>query len=142
MGGKSPVDRGKIGTKRSVLTDGKGIPLGCVEAPANRHDSPLLRPTLEKLSRFGFHLPQQITVHLDAGYDSSKTHTLLKHHVAVEPPAMLADIVPKDKEKDYNSRRVFASDKYLLGLSEIHSCTADDTNFIHKQSGIIPEIIE
>lgn len=77
MAGKSRVDRGKLGTKRSVPTDAKGIPLGCVAAPANRHDSPLLRPTLEKLSRFGFHLPQQITVHLDAGYDSSKTRTLL-----------------------------------------------------------------
>jgi hypothetical protein len=48
-----------------------------VAAPANRHDSPLLRPTLEKLPRFGFHLPQRITVHLDAGYDSGKTRTLL-----------------------------------------------------------------
>lgn len=77
MAGKSPVDRGKLGTKRSVLTDGTGIPLGCVAAPANRNDSPLLRPTLEKLSRFGFHLPPQITVHLDAGYDSKKTRGLL-----------------------------------------------------------------
>lgn len=48
-----------------------------VAAPANRNDSPLLRPTLEKLSRFGFHLPDQITVHLDAGYDSTKTRDLL-----------------------------------------------------------------
>jgi transposase len=48
--GKSPVDRGKQGAKRSLLTDGVGIPLGCVAAPANRPDSPLLRPTLEKLS--------------------------------------------------------------------------------------------
>jgi hypothetical protein len=55
--GKSPVDRGKQGTKRSVLADGHGIPLGCVVAPANRHDSPLLRPTLEKLGRSGFDLP-------------------------------------------------------------------------------------
>lgn len=77
MAGKSPVDRGKLRTKRSVLTDGKGIPLGCVAAPANRNNSPLLLPTLEKLAHFGFHLPQQITVHLDAGYDSSKTRALL-----------------------------------------------------------------
>lgn len=77
VSGKSPVDRGKIGTKRSLFTDGQGIPLGCVAAPANRHDSPLLRPTLEKLSRFGFHRPPQITVHLDAGYDSTKTRDLL-----------------------------------------------------------------
>jgi IS5 family transposase len=32
---------------------------------------------LEKLSRFGFDLPEQITVHLDAGYDNSKTRDLL-----------------------------------------------------------------
>lgn len=77
IAGKSPVDRGKQGTKRSVMTDGNGIPVGCVAAPANRNDSPLLRPTLEKLARFGFHLPDQITVHLDAGYDSTKTRELL-----------------------------------------------------------------
>lgn len=80
--GKSPVDRGKQGTKRSLLTDGAGIPLGCVVAPANAHDSPLLRPTLEQLSRFdlglGVGLPQDITVHLDAGYDSAKTRDLLE----------------------------------------------------------------
>jgi transposase len=75
--GKSPVDRGKQGTKRSLLTDALGVPLGCVVAPANRHDSPLLRPTLEKLARFGFALPEQITVHLDAGYDSKATRELL-----------------------------------------------------------------
>jgi len=67
VAGPSPVDRGKQGTKRSVLVDRNGIPLGVVVAPANRNDSPLLAPTLEKLSRFGFDLPEQITVHLDAG---------------------------------------------------------------------------
>ncbi|QGU06250.1 Transposase DDE domain protein [Corynebacterium occultum] len=75
--GRSPVDRGKQGTKRSLLVDGNGIPLGCVLIGANRHDSPLLRPTLEKLGRFEFYLPEEITVHLDAGYDSNKTRTLL-----------------------------------------------------------------
>lgn len=79
--GKSPVDRGKLGTKRSAMTDGRGIPIGCVVAPANRNDSPLLRPTLERLGRFdqgiGVGLPDRITVHLDAGYDSAKTRDLL-----------------------------------------------------------------
>lgn len=28
--GRSPVDRGKLGTKRSLMTDSAGIPLGCV----------------------------------------------------------------------------------------------------------------
>ena len=75
--GRSPVDRGKGGTKRSLLTDGAGIPLGAVATSANRHDSPLLRPTLERLGRFGLWLPEQIAVHLDAGYDSTVTRDLL-----------------------------------------------------------------
>lgn len=75
--GRSPVDRGKQGTKRSLMVDGHGIPVGCVIIGANRHDSPLLRPTLEKLGRFGFDLPEDITVHLDAGHDSTKTRRLL-----------------------------------------------------------------
>ena len=70
--GRSPVDRGKLGMKRSLLVEGYGIPLGRVLAPANRHDSPLLAPTLDKLDDLG-PLPDDITVHLDAGYDSQKT---------------------------------------------------------------------
>lgn len=70
--GRSPVDRGKLGMKRSLLVEGNGIPLGRVLAPASRHDSPLLAPTLDKLGDIG-PLPEDITVHLDAGYDSHKT---------------------------------------------------------------------
>jgi IS5 family transposase len=66
------VDRGKQGMKRSSMTDGYGIPLDRVLAPANRHDSPLLAATLDKLDDLG-PLPDQIRVHLDAGYDSQKT---------------------------------------------------------------------
>ena len=70
--GRSPVDRGKLGIKRSSTVEGYGIPLDRVLAPANRHDSPLLAPTLDKLDELG-PLPDDITVHLDAGYDSQKT---------------------------------------------------------------------
>jgi transposase len=75
--GKSPVDRGKLGIKWSRLTEAQGIPLGCVVTGANRHDSPLLRPTLERLARFGFDLPDTMRIHLDAGYDSNVTRELL-----------------------------------------------------------------
>jgi hypothetical protein len=47
--GRSPVDRGKQGLKRSVATDGAGVPLHLVSAGANRHDAPLLGPTLAEL---------------------------------------------------------------------------------------------
>ena len=70
--GRSPVDRGKQGMKRYSMTDGYGIPLDRVLAPASRHDSPLLAATLDKLDEAG-PLPDDIQVHLDAGYDSQKT---------------------------------------------------------------------
>jgi hypothetical protein len=62
--------------KRSLLVDGYGIPLSRVLAPANRNDSPLLGPTLDTLDGLG-PLPDGITVHLDAGYDSGRTRSLL-----------------------------------------------------------------
>jgi hypothetical protein len=49
-----------------------------VLAGANRHDAPLWEPTLGSLFWPGFALPGQITVRLDAGYDSAGTHRLLK----------------------------------------------------------------
>jgi hypothetical protein len=74
--GRSPVDRGKQGLKRSVVTDGGGIPLPLVSAGANRHDAPLLGPTLAGLDQLGG-LPAAVTVHLDAGYDGGPTRALL-----------------------------------------------------------------
>jgi transposase len=76
VAGRSPVDRGKQGLKRSGMTEGYGIPLGRILAGANRHDSPLLAPTLDLLEDLG-PLPEEITVHLDAGYDSNTTRTTL-----------------------------------------------------------------
>ena len=47
--GKNPTDRAKMGTKRSMLTDGAGIPLAVAVEGANRHDSRLLVATLDGL---------------------------------------------------------------------------------------------
>lgn len=44
--GKSPVDRGKLGTKRHVLTDQRGAPIGLEVTGANRHDSRAAGATL------------------------------------------------------------------------------------------------
>lgn len=74
--GRSPVDRGKQGTKRSTVVDAVGIPRAVLSAPANCHDSPLLAPTLDLLAELG-PLPEHVTVHLDRGYDSAKTRAEL-----------------------------------------------------------------
>jgi len=77
--GRSPVDRGKQGIKRSVAVDACGIPLGTVTAPANRHDSPLLTETLDAaVSETLEELPEGVSVHLDRGYDSKATRERLE----------------------------------------------------------------
>jgi transposase len=68
VAGRSPVDRGKQGGKRSLAVEGSGIPLGVIAAPANRRDDGLLAATLDTMQTLG-PLPDQPTVHLDAGYD-------------------------------------------------------------------------
>lgn len=67
--GPNPTDRAKSGGKRSLLTDGNGIPLAVVLAPANRHDIKLFEATLEARHV----LPPAVSQHLclDKGYDSA-----------------------------------------------------------------------
>jgi len=76
--GKSPVDRGKQGIKRSTAVDARGIPIGGVSAGANRNDSPLLVPTLQHASASVGGLPDLASIHLDRGYDSSLTRERLE----------------------------------------------------------------
>jgi hypothetical protein len=59
------------------MVDACGIPLGVMAAPANRHDSVLLTPTLDALPTLGG-LPKSVRVHLDRAYDSNVTRRLLQ----------------------------------------------------------------
>jgi IS5 family transposase len=139
--GKSPVDRGKQGTKRSLLVDGAGIPLGCVAAPANQHDSPLLRPTLETLGRFqpcfGVGLPETITVHLDAGYDSGKTRDLL------EELGCQAVISAKGTPLQTGRRWVVerANSWHNRGFKKLLICTERRTRIIHALIALANAVI-
>ena len=47
--GKNPTDRGKIGTKRSILTDGGGVPIGLAVEGANRNDFKMVEATLTSI---------------------------------------------------------------------------------------------
>jgi hypothetical protein len=76
--GRSPVDRGKQGLKRSVLTEGAGIAVHVVSAGANRHDSPLLAPTLVGLAKVAPLTTTELgAVELDRGYDHDPSRALL-----------------------------------------------------------------
>ena len=48
--GKNPTDRGKMGTKRSVLTDGPGVPIGLAVDGAHRDAFKMARETIERIA--------------------------------------------------------------------------------------------
>ena len=70
--GPSPVDRRKLGMKRSLLVEGYGIPLGRGAGPGEPARLPAAGTHAGQTRRIG-PLPDDITIHLDAGYDSQKT---------------------------------------------------------------------
>lgn len=66
--GPSPVDRAKSGTKRSLLCDGRGIPLALAVHPSGQHDS----TTIDELLNGSCvdDIPPGSKIFLDKGYDS------------------------------------------------------------------------
>ena len=76
--GKHPTDRGKIGAKRSVLTEGGGVPIGLAVERANRHDVKMVRETVEALPSSGRPRPRPCPKEcLDKGYDDDEVRDLL-----------------------------------------------------------------
>jgi transposase len=77
--GKHPTDRGKIGAKRSLLTEGSGVPIGLAVEGANRHDFKMVRETIESIP-VKRPAPTPATPQgmcLDKGYDDDEVRDLL-----------------------------------------------------------------
>ena len=78
--GRNPTDRGKLGTKRSVLTDGHGAPVGLAVDGANRNDFKMARDTIEGIPidrpKSTRRKPQGLC--LDKGYDYQEVRDLAK----------------------------------------------------------------
>lgn len=117
--GRSPVDRGKQGLKRSTLTDATGVPLHLVATGANRHDAPLLEPTLNGLHRLA-PLPTDITAHLDRGYDSTATRTLLTGLAITGVIARTGIPAPLQAGKRWVVERTHA---WMNGYGKVRRCT-------------------
>ena len=114
------------------MVEGRGIPLGRALAPANRHDSPLLAPTLDKLDDIA-PLPDGITVDLDAGYDSQKTWDELAGR------GMTGDIAHKGDKAPIQAGRRWPSGR-TPGTTASTGCSAA-TNGARKslrRSSILP----
>ena len=82
--GKSPVDRGKLGTKRSVLIDGRGAPLSVVVAGANRHDKTLAIRTIDEMVA-----------------DRPEKRVYRLHHLCLDKGYDYADVIAGILERDF-----------------------------------------
>ncbi|MBA3400599.1 MAG: IS5 family transposase [Actinobacteria bacterium] len=78
--GPNPTDRAKKGAKRSLLTEGQGVPLGIAAAGANVNDFKLARDTLESIPierpAPTSECPQGLC--LDRGYDYPEVRELAR----------------------------------------------------------------
>ena len=78
--GPNPTDRAKGGVKRSLLTEGHGVPVGLVVAGANRPDMKLVEETVDSLivkrPRPTKTRPQGLC--LDKGYDYAAVREIVQ----------------------------------------------------------------
>jgi len=101
--GPSPVDRAKAGTKRRVLSDGRGAPVAVVAAGANVPDKALALETVD--STAGLRPEKKVYrvqhLSLDAGYNSTTVLTGLlarDYLLHLRPPARTKIEVAPEKQ--------------------------------------------
>jgi putative transposase len=106
--GKNPTDRAKLGTKRSLLTDGAGVPLGVTVSGANVHDKRLVRETIESIPierpKPTKKKPQNICQ--DKGYDYPDVRELVAEYgYTAHIPTRGVDQTKRKKIPGYRARR-------------------------------------
>jgi len=93
FGGKNPTDRSRNGVKKGMVIDMNRIILSVLVAPANKSDSKLLLPHVEKLRKYVQKPKVMVT---DSAWDIKKMY----QDLAKENIALLAAInVRRNKEK-------------------------------------------
>jgi putative transposase len=106
--GKNPTDRGKIGTKRSLLTDAQGVPVGVAVRGANVHDKRLVRETIESIPverpEPTRKKPQNMCQ--DKGYDYPDVRQLVAEYgYTAHIPARGTEATERKKLPGYRARR-------------------------------------
>lgn len=109
--GSNPTDRGKTGTKRHLLTDGRGVPISVVISGANRTDMRKLADLLDaSLVPHPADDPAPPTWHLalDRGYDyDACRQTAVDHHFLphIPPKSSAAQPLPPPGHPDRHPPR-------------------------------------
>src|SRR4051812_9825757 len=110
MTGNNPTDRSKLGTKRHILTDKKGIPLSAVISSANTHDIKLvtevvndavIRRPSSKYRNKRIRIRRQQHICLDKGYNSkNEKQELIKRGYVLHIP------IKKKKKSKKNKKDI------------------------------------
>ena len=114
--GPNPTDRGKSGTKRSLIVEGHGVPMGIARAGANENDHKIAGETIE--ARL-FAPPPDLwhgvqNLCLDAGYDTYDTRVIITQH------GLVAHIRPRREEIEAKRRNPRAKARRWV-LERTHS---------------------
>lgn len=82
--GPNPTDRGKLGTKRHIVVDTRGIPLVVLVGGANRQDSMMFEKCIDALPAVkglrGRPRRWPSKLHADKGYDYARCRAHLRSH--------------------------------------------------------------
>jgi putative transposase len=110
--GKSPVDRKKLGTKRSIIVERNGIVIGCALGSGNQHDSKLFEASIRSIPK-NIQQPYYKEMHLDSAYDSNFIHMILFNTY----------YVPKISKNKRNSKKIIIqkSEKKRWIVESAHS---------------------
>jgi putative transposase len=106
--GKSPTDRVKIGVKRSVLIDGRGVPTGVAVAGANVHDQKLVKETIDSIP---VHRPRPTRrkrqhLCLDKAYIGEPVRRLVRGRRFTPHVPVQGEAPPKPKRRRGKARRL------------------------------------
>ena len=113
MTGNNPTDRSKLGTKRHILTDKKGIPFSAVISSAKTHDIKLvtdvvdnvvIRRPLSKYRNRKIRIRRQQHLCLDKGYNSENEEQELTKRGYVLHIPIKKKKKGRDNEKDIIGR--------------------------------------
>lgn len=121
------MDRRKGGLKRSAVSDATGVPLGIVSAGANRHDSPLLAPTIEDMKHQVGPLPEKPVMHLDSGYDGKPSRDVLTDHDMIGEIAKKGIPSPIQVGKRWVVERTHS---WMNNYGKLRRCTDRDATIV------------
>ena len=115
--GKNPTDPGKMGTKRSVLTDARGVPISIVLSGANTHDVKLLEQTLDAVvidRPAGNAVPQHLCA--DAAYVGPNADRQIRDH------GDAPQVCPRNKEREEKKFTRHQEGAQLLRAGDVGQC--------------------